>query len=125
MSVGTQVEPGEPDAAGAPEARLSDRYLTVLGILDAVDRFHREVALTNEVRTLFDGTRLMVSTLYVGIGQAYFVNEAGDVAGVGRATESGWEWSPANEAAEAITRAVAIRKDQESAAFVPLPVQVD
>jgi hypothetical protein len=43
---------------------------------------------------------------------------------VGRPSEKGWNWQPANEAADRIADAVAILKDEKVAGFVPLPIKV-
>jgi hypothetical protein len=65
-----------------------------------------------------------VTALYVGLGQAYYVSANGTMAGVGRPSENGWSWEPSNDAADEITDAIAILKNEKVASFVPLPIKV-
>ena len=104
---------------------LSERFQNVLGILNEVNKFNREIAVTSEVRTLADGTSAEVTALYVGIGQGYYVSADGKVAGVGSAAPEGWVWTPANDAAARVAKAIAILKNEQPASFVPLPVRVE
>jgi FtsZ-binding cell division protein ZapB len=104
---------------------LGERFQNVVGILNEVNKFNREITVTSEVRTLPDGTSAEVVTLYVGIGQAYYASANGKVAGTGTASEEGWVWTPANEAAPAIAQAIAILKNEQAASFVRLPIRVE
>lgn len=114
-----------PADSNATDLSLSERYQYVVGILNEINKFQREVAVTSEVRELEDGTSAEVTALYVGLGQAYYVTFDGLHAGVGRPGDAGWVWTPANESAPAVQRAVAIVKGEEGAAFVPLPVRIE
>ena len=61
----------------------------------------------------------------MGIGVAFYSNADGSIAGVGRPSDDGWVWMPANDAAERINRAIAILKNEHVAEFVLLPVEVE
>jgi len=111
-----------PEDSEEAENSLSERFMNVVGILNDVNRFNREITVTSEVRKLADGSSAEVAAFYVGLGQAYYLNQARQVAGVGSATADSWVWTEANDAAEAIGRAIAILKGDEIAGFVPLPV---
>jgi len=103
---------------------LSERFQNIAGILNEVNKFNRETAVTSEVRKLPDGTSVQVTVLYIGIGQAYYVNGKGDVAGIGTASSDGWVWMPANESAVQIAKAISIFRNDTVAAFVQLPVKI-
>ncbi|MEX2380748.1 MAG: DUF3450 family protein [Opitutales bacterium] len=103
---------------------LGQRLQSVLGILGAVNRFQQNVTLSREVRKLDDGSRREVQTMYMGLAQAYFVDESGRVAGTGRPAGSGWEWHRDDSIAAAVNRAVAILRNERAASFVNLPVEV-
>ncbi|MEY3162730.1 MAG: hypothetical protein RIT25_2724 [Planctomycetota bacterium] len=103
---------------------LSERFQNVVGVLNELNKFQREITVVSEVRTLPDGTTAEVSAVYLGIGQAWYSSADGKVAGVGSAGAEGWTWQPANDAAPAIRAAIAILKNEQVAAFVGLPVQV-
>lgn len=103
---------------------LSQRYQNVIGILNEVNKFQREVTVTNEIRSLPDGSRAEVQTIYFGLGQAYFVTPDGRAAGVGRPTAEGWGWEPANDLATSIRQAIAIVRNDAVPSYVPLPVAI-
>lgn len=117
----SQLLPGDPNDT---KLSLAQRFQNVIGILNEVNKFNREITVTSERRTLADGSAAEVTALYIGLGQAYYTGAGGALAGVGHPSEDGWKWDPANDAADRIADAVAILKNEKVAAFVPLPVKV-
>jgi septal ring factor EnvC (AmiA/AmiB activator) len=117
----SQRFPENPDET---KLSLGERFQNIVGVLNEVNKFNREITVTSEVRKLPDGTSAEVTALYIGIGQAYYVNGKGDVAGIGTASPEGWVWTPANKAAAGIAKAIAILKNETAAAFVQLPVEI-
>lgn len=113
-----------PDDTGQTKLSISERFQNVVGILNEVDKFNREITVTSEVRDLPDGTSVEVAALYVGIGQGFYASANGTVAGIGTATDEGWVWKPANEAAPQIADVIAIMKNEKAASFVPVPVEI-
>jgi FtsZ-binding cell division protein ZapB len=117
----SQRLPEDPNQTKLP---LAQRFQNVIGILNEVNKFNREITVTSEVRTLPDGSAAEVTALYIGLGQAYYIGANGTIAGVGRPSENGWSWEAANEAADRIADAVAILKNEKVAGYIPLPVKV-
>ncbi|MCF7974943.1 MAG: DUF3450 domain-containing protein [Phycisphaerae bacterium] len=113
-----------PDDSNDTKLSLGLRFQNVIGILDTVNKFNREIKVVSEVRTLTNGQTAEVTALYIGLGQAYYTGSNGSIAGVGRPSENGWQWEPANEVADQVTDAVSILKNEKVAGFVPLPVQI-
>jgi hypothetical protein len=114
-----------PKSDQAPQRPLGERFQTVLGLLHEIHKSNREIAVATEIRPLGDGTTLQVTTLYLGIGQGYYVDSKGQAAGVGVPTADGWAWTPANEIAPQVTAAVAmVRNEGIVPAFVRLPVRL-
>ena len=113
-----------PDDPEDTRLSLAERFQNVIGILNEVTKFNREITVRSEVRTLPDGSSAEVTAMYVGIGQAYYANASGDIAGVGTASPEGWTWTPANEAAPQIMEAIAILENEKVADFVQLPVTI-
>jgi len=111
-----------PDAATKPA--LAERYRNAIGILNEVNKFNRTITVASEVREIAGGSSVEVTTVYVGIGAAYYVGSKGTIAGVGSAGENGWTWSPANEAAPTIASMVRILANEDVATFVKLPLDV-
>ena len=114
-----------PDDPEDTRLSLGQRFQNVIGVLDTVNKLHRQITTTSELRTLPDGSTAEVSALYVGLSMGYFVTADGLAAGVGSGTPEGWAWTPADQAAEQITHAIAIHQDEKSPEFVPLPMRID
>jgi hypothetical protein len=60
----------------------------------------------------------------VGLGAAYFVNEANDFAGAGSPGPNGWEWASRPELAPAIRQVVKIYRNEHAPRFVSLPAVI-
>lgn len=113
-----------PDETKECKASISERFQNVVGILNEVDKFNREISVTSEVRTLKDGRSVEVTALYIGIGHAYYASSNGTVAGIGMVLNDEWQWKEADEAASQILEAIAILKNEKIASFVKLPVEI-
>jgi chromosome segregation ATPase len=130
MLPGPIVDRIEPLAQRVPadpattELSLSERFQNVIGILNEVNKFNRDVTVTTEVRAVGDGKTAEVQTLYLGLGQAYYVTANGQSAGIGRPSTEGWSWTEADELAPSILQAIAIVKNEQVPAYVPLPVEI-
>lgn len=113
-----------PADAEATKLSLSERFQNVIGILNEVNKFNREITVTSEVRKLPDGTSAEVTVLYVGISTAYYVSRDEGAAGMGTPSPEGWVWKPANDAAVQIADAIAILQNEQVASFVKLPLAI-
>lgn len=114
-----------PEESNPTAMTASRRLQNVVGILNEVDKFQREITVTSELRNLPDGTSAEVAVMYVGLGQAYYVDRNARIGGIGTSSGSSWTWSAANEAAPDIARAIAILKNEQGAEFVRLPIRIE
>ena len=114
-----------PDEKKESKLSVAERFQNIVGILNEVDKFNREISVTSEVRTLKDGSSVEVTALYIGIGQAYYANANGNIAGIGTVSKKDWEWRQANEAASQIIDITSILKNEKVATFVQLPVEIE
>ncbi len=114
-----------PDDVKETKLSLAERFQNIVGILNEVNKFSREITLTSEVRSLEDGTSAEVTALYVGIGQAYYASADGKLAGTGTASADGWIWTANNGVAAEVMNAIAILKNEQVASFVQLPVEIN
>jgi len=105
--------------AGGPE-----RMQNIVGIVNEVDKFNASVAVVNEIQKNPAGAEVQVETIYIGLGQAYFVDKSGAYAGVGAPTPQGWKWTPQTELAAAIKNSLAIYRNAAPAVFVGLPARI-
>ncbi len=101
-----------------------ERMQNVVGILNEVDKFNAAVTVVSEVQKNPSGAEVQVETMYLGLAQAYFVDKAGDYAGVGTPSTTGWHWTPHNQLAGKIQKSIAMYKNAAPADFVSLPVQI-
>lgn len=113
-----------PENVEETKLSLAERFQNIIGILNEVNKFSREITLTSEVRSLPDGTSAEVTALYVGIGQAYYASSDGKIAGTGTASPEGWVWTADNRIAAEISQAIAILNNEQVASFVQLPVEI-
>ena len=102
----------------------AERLQVVVGLLNELDKFNNAVNLFNEKRKNPKGEEVSVQTIYVGLGAAYFVNEAGDFAGTGTPGANGWEWVAKSEIAPAVQEVVKIYRNERTARFVTLPAAI-
>jgi len=114
-----------PDDSTETDQGLSQRFQNVAGILSLMNKFNREISISTGVRALPDGSSVQVTSMYVGLGQGYYVNDDQTIAGVGRPGPEGFIWTPANDKAMTIARAIAILQNEVAAEFVQLPVVID
>lgn len=111
------------DPAGSKMA-ATERAQVIVGILNEIDKFNNSVAIYSEKRKNERGEEIAVQTIYVGLGAAYFVNDAGDFAGVGSPGANGWEWTTNAEVGPAVKDAVRIYRNEGAARFIALPVAI-
>ena len=114
-----------PEDSEKSTASMAERLQNVLGILDQASAFNSTVASVKELRTFPDGTRAEVTTVYLGLSQAYYTNRDGTLAGIGHPGPDGWVWKPDNANGKKILLAVHILEGKEKGAtFIDLPVKI-
>lgn len=111
-----------PEDSRETELSPSERFQNVIGILNEVNKFNRDIELSSEVLTLDDGGSAEVTAVYVGVAQGYYVGGQGERAGVGTAEADGWVWRADDAIAEQVAQAVAILNNEAVAAYVSLPL---
>jgi hypothetical protein len=113
-----------PDDPGTARVSVGERFQNVIGILNEIHKANAEISLVTEIRDLSDGKPSEVKTVYLGLGQAYFLSARGE-AGVGRPGAEGWHWSSANELAPGISQVIEILQNKGKPEFVELPVTIE
>ena len=110
-----------PEDSNDTRISISQRLLTVVGILNKIDKFNTGITLTSEIRSIGDKS-LEVKTLYYGLAGAYFASESAGYAGVGTPSNSGWSWSEKPELSKKIVNLIETYEGAREATFVELPV---
>ena len=113
-----------PEDPQTTKVAVAERFQNVVGILNEIQKSNGDIGLFTEIRPLSDGKPSEVKTVYVGLGQAYFLSAGGE-AGVGRPSASGWQWQAQNDLAESIAQVIEILENKGKPRFVSLPVTIE
>lgn len=113
-----------PSEENADSVSLSMRLQNIAAILNQFDQFNSVVTKVSEVQSGAEGQR-EVTTLYFGVGHAYFVDAAGNYGGYGRPGPEGWVWTEDPALIPDIRRLAEIHDQSQEAVFVGLPLEVD
>jgi Protein of unknown function (DUF3450) len=113
--------PADPANTKMP---ATERIQVLVGVLNELDKFNNGVSLFSEKRKNSKGEEVAVETVYVGLGAAYFVNEANDFAGTGTPGANGWEWTTQSDLAPSVREVIRIYRNERPARFIPLPATI-
>ena len=113
-----------PTNSASTRMPATERVQVIVGVLNEMDKFNNSVTIFNEKRKNQNGEEVAVETVYVGLGAAYFVNDAGDFAGLGSPGPNGWQWNTKPELATAVREVIRIYRNESPARFVSLPVSI-
>ena len=113
-----------PKDAENTKSSLSVRLQNIVGILAELDQFNGSLTIVSEWRKTESGAEVQTRVLYLGLGQAYFIDKTGEFCGYGVSSSAGWTWHVQREMGPAIAKAIGIYENSEPAAFVDLPVTV-
>jgi septal ring factor EnvC (AmiA/AmiB activator) len=114
-----------PEDPSKSRLSYSQRLQSVIGILAQTDKFNTDVKYVSEVQDVGGDTR-EVQTLYLGLAAALFTDSAGDYAGYGTPSATGWTWKTVQgEQALAIAHAVDVYLSRKSPEFVTIPLLTD
>jgi len=113
-----------PENPETTTVSVAERFQNVLGVLSELQRLNNEISVNTEIRPLADGKLVQVTTVYLGLAQAYYASASGE-AGIGRPGPEGWIWEPAASASREIVALLDIVQSKGSPKFVALPVEID
>lgn len=124
-SVRQRVAPLSQRIMVETKAGLSERYQNVVGVLNELNKTAREVSVASEIRTLLDGRQVEVTVFYIGLSQAYYLNERSRVAGIGKLGDYGqWAWEEHNDSVDAIAAILGVYRGERPAVYVPIHVAI-
>jgi hypothetical protein len=112
-----------PDPSKEIKMSLSERFQNVIGVLNEMNKFSREITVASEVRDVEGEGSAEVSVVYLGLGQAYYTNVKGGLGGVGRPGAEGWQWEVRDELIGLIADVIAIHRNEKSAGYILLPFE--
>jgi hypothetical protein len=114
------------DPASGRKVALGQRLMSVLGVLAQAEKWNGTATFVGETRPIGEGgEQLQVRTLYWGLGQAIYVDSHGEIAGLGRPAETGWQFvDDRSLAADAKLLLDIYEGNVDTIAFVPVPVEL-
>lgn len=114
-----------PDDSNNTKLSLGERVQNIVGILSQADKFNSTITQTSESRELDDGKVIEVRTLYWGLSMAYYVDAAGEYAGIGFPGEDGWEWPQIEGSGPQIKKLLDVYEGSEEIQFVEVPARIN
>ena len=96
----------------------------IVAMLNEADRFNSAISMAIEFRKDAGGKERQVQVVYLGLGQAYFVDQNNTIAGTGLPGLEGWVWSLNNDLATKIRKVIDIYENRRPAEFVSVPVEI-
>lgn len=103
---------------------LARRVENVVGVLYLFNKYAGKVDQVSELVSRPDGSSLSVDAVYLGTSYGFYVDDSDAIAASGRPGSEGWTWSDINAAVLDVRRVIQVINDDQPAAFVGLPVEV-
>jgi hypothetical protein len=114
--------PTDPDNT---RQTLGARLMNVLGVLAQTEKWNSTATFVGETRAVTGEQRIAIRTLYWGLGQAFYVDNEGTTAGIGRPGPEGWVFVEQPELAGDARKLLDIYEGNVDAIeFVRLPIEV-
>ncbi len=104
-----------------PKRPLQHRSRDLLLVMQAYLNFRNSVTLDKDIRHI-DGEEREVDVLYLGMTQAWYVDQTGSYSGYGVPSSKGWVWTEEPILAASVAEAIAIQTRRATPAFVRLPI---
>lgn len=112
-----------PQDSKTTDLGIAERMQVALAILDAIRAFDRKMTVAHELHSDEQGSPYEVTTLYIGLGQAFYIS-AQD-AGIGTPTQTGWKWESQPKLHSSIQKAITmIEGNTHDIGFITLPLTV-
>lgn len=112
-----------PEDSKDTKVPLISRVQNMILILKAVQEFNSELQVLSEIRKKGDKD-MEVQTIYLGLGQAWFVSKDGSFAGTGGPSPEGWKWTEDASIAAQVQQALSVYDKSQPAAYVALNAKV-
>lgn len=114
-----------PENPDGNRPSVPERYQTVVGILNEIEKFHAAIHVVGDRKPNTEGEQVAVDVLYIGLAAAFYVDTSGEVAGRGVPGAAGWKWEPTPKLSGRIRETIAVYRNQKPAVFVGLPITLE
>lgn len=113
--------PEDSDESGLA---IGQRVQPLVAILTQVQKFNQVITVTEGFREFEEGRTVQTEKIFMGLGAAFYVDQADEHAGVGVLSDAGWEWQDDNELISVIRQFMEIYRGTQQASYVEVPVTV-
>jgi len=114
-----------PARPSSTSLSLSERMQTIVVLLTEIEKFNGALNIIDETRKIPSGEMARVSTIYLGLGQGYYVDATRQYAGVLTPGPEGWVATDRNDLASLIGDVVDLyNKKKQPPQFVQIPVEI-
>ncbi len=106
-----------------PTARTSvERLRSTLAIITACESFDSKISRFQEVLPI-NGEPTRVTTVYLGLSQAYYLDPTGNYSGQATRSSEGFTWQENNQISKQVSQLVAILERKSEPDFISLPIK--
>lgn len=113
------------EGADVKNITAAERMQNVLGILNELNKANTEIASMPEIHDIGGGRKAEVNAVYLGLGQGYYVNAAGDMGGHGTPGAGGWKWTSDPAIAKKLLEVIDVKKKTVAPKLVDLPATIE
>ena len=105
---------------------LGQRLVNVLAVVAQAEKWNGTATFVGETRDVGNGQKVAVRTLYWGLAEAIYVDSQGELAGVGRPSPEGWQFTDDPDLADSAKQILDIYEGiVDTIAFVPVPAEIE
>jgi molybdenum-dependent DNA-binding transcriptional regulator ModE len=113
------------EGAEVKNITAAERMQNVLGILNELNKANTEIASLPEIQDIGGGRKAEVKAVYLGLGQGYYVNAAGDMGGRGTPAAGAWKWAADPSIAKKMIEVLDVMKKTVAPKLVELPATIE
>lgn len=113
-----RIQSTSPSSSG-----LNSRLQALVAIVGEADQFHSSVQTHDQMIELNGNEEFQVQVIYIGLTQAFFVNDKGDLAGYGKSATSGWTWVAQNKLGSRIQELIRIHQGELAPDWKNMPIE--
>ncbi len=107
------------------ELTLGVRMQLTMTMLNRCQQFNRSITCEEEILKLGgDGSARQLEVIYWGLSHGYALDRSAGKVWFGSPGPEGWQWAPVADAADHVTRLIAIYRGKSEPEFVEVPVSL-
>lgn len=113
-----RIQSSAPSTTG-----INSSLQALVAIIGEADQFHSSIQVHDQLIELNGNNEFQVKVIYIGLTQAFFVNDKGDLSGYGKPGSSGWTWEEQNKLGSRIQELIRIHKGELAPEWKSVPIE--